>query len=139
MTRFCRTELSRDQRIARGVLASVLLLGLLVLFLVPPDRLPLPRCVFHSITGHSCLTCGMTRSLHAVLHGQWAESLRYHLFGPAVFAGMLLLLPACAVEAIRGRKYSLPGGRKTGLRVLGACAAVWLLYWGFRLAADLVA
>jgi hypothetical protein len=139
MKRFCRTELSRDQRIARGVLASVLLLGFLVLFLVPPDRLPLPRCVFHSVTGHSCLTCGMTRSLHAVSHGQWAESLRHHLFGPAVFAGMLLLLSVCAAEAIRGRKCPYPGGRKTGSRVVGACAVVWLLYWGFRLAAEFVA
>ena len=139
MKRFRRIMLSREQRIARGLLASVLLLGFLVLFLVPPDRLPLPRCVFHSITGHNCLTCGMTRSLHAVLHGQWAESLRHHLFGPAVFAGMLLLLSACAAEAATGRRYVFPGAGKAGLRIGAACAVVWLLYWGFRLAAEFVA
>ncbi len=128
-----RNSLSSSSRIMRIVLAGGLFIVLLILFTVPPATLPLPACVFHSVTGHSCLTCGMTRSLHAMLHGELAASFRYHLLGPAVFAGMLLCLILFAFEAVSGNRlsFNLSGALKK--QAVALLAAVWFLYWGARL------
>ena len=97
------TSLSRDERLIRAFLAGGLLAGLAVVSLVPPAYLPIPTCLFRSITGHDCLTCGMTRSLHALAHGDLAAAVHYHLFGPAVFTLIVIYLALFASEAIRGR------------------------------------
>jgi hypothetical protein len=139
MKMICQTDMRVEHRIAKAFIAGGLFLGLLALFIVPPTNLPLPECAFHSITGHSCLTCGMTRSLHAILHGDLAASIRYHLFGPAVFLGMLLCLMTFAAETISGRRYALWAGGKIGGRVVGMVAILWFVYWGVRLAAEFAA
>ncbi|MFT4196404.1 MAG: DUF2752 domain-containing protein [Pseudoxanthomonas sp.] len=30
---------------------------------------PLPKCIFHETTGCWCIGCGLTRALHALVHG----------------------------------------------------------------------
>jgi hypothetical protein len=30
---------------------------------------PFPPCMFYAITGHYCIGCGLTRALHALVHG----------------------------------------------------------------------
>ena len=135
----CQTDIPAKCRITKAVVAGGLFFGLLVLFLVPPVQLPLPVCLFHSITGHSCLTCGMTRSLHALLHGDLAASVRYHLFGPAIFLGILMCLMIFAAEAASGNSFVLCIGEKLRGRIIGTFAILWLVYWGIRLAAEIFA
>jgi hypothetical protein len=139
MKMICQTDMLVEHRIAKAFISGGLFVGLLILFLVPPANLPLPACVFHSITGHSCLTCGMTRSLHAIMRGDFAASIRYHLFGPVVFLGMLLCLMHFAAETIRGRRHALWDGGKIWSRVAGMVAILWFVYWGARLAAEFAA
>jgi hypothetical protein len=134
-----QADMRVEHRIAKAFMSGGLFFGLLILFLVPPANLPLPACAFHSITGHSCLTCGMTRSFHAVLHGDLAASIRYHLFGPAVFLGMLLCLMIFSAEAISGRRYALWAGGKVWSRVACMAAILWFVYWGARLTAEFAA
>jgi hypothetical protein len=133
MRQIRQTNLSSKHRITRAVLGGCAFLGLLILFIVPPAHLPLPACAFHSITGHSCLTCGMTRSLHAITHGDLAASLHYHLFGPVLFFGALLSVLFFAAEAISGRKLSLQLGGRMKKHAAILLAMVWLVYWGARL------
>ena len=38
----------------------------------------IPRCPFRSLTGLYCPGCGSTRSLHALLTGNWRASLAFH-------------------------------------------------------------
>lgn len=47
---------------------------------------PTPLCPFHCMTGIPCPTCGMTRGLCCLLHGEFVSGL---LFNPL---GMLLLM-----------------------------------------------
>jgi Protein of unknown function (DUF2752) len=47
--------------------------------------LPWPHCVFHSLTGHPCLTCGATRSAIEFFHGHFFAALRWN---PLVFVGL---------------------------------------------------
>ena len=136
MNMICQTDMWVEHRIAKAFLSGGLFFGLLILFLVPPANLPLPACAFHSITGHSCLTCGMTRSLHAILHGDLAASIRYHLFGPVVFLGMLLCLVSFAAEAISGRRYAPWPGGKIWSWAAAMLVILWFVYWGVRLAAE---
>lgn len=35
---------------------------------------PFPPCLFHALTGHYCIGCGMTRALHALVHGDLARA-----------------------------------------------------------------
>lgn len=46
----------------------------------PMDSVWMPKCMIHTITGLQCPGCGITRALHAVLHGHFAEAIRYNLF-----------------------------------------------------------
>ncbi len=36
---------------------------------------PLPVCIIKNITGYPCPSCGTTRGVMALLHGQWATAL----------------------------------------------------------------
>src|SRR5205814_9034423 len=40
--------------------------------------LPWPQCAFHTITGHPCATCGMTRSAIQFFHGHFFAALRWN-------------------------------------------------------------
>jgi hypothetical protein len=131
----CRIPLTPEHRIVKILLAGGLFLGLLILFIVPPANLPF-TCVFHSITGHSCLTCGMTRSLHAITNGDLIASFRYHLFGPVVFVGMLFCFIIFAVEAISGIRFAIFINRRIRTQVAMLLALIWFVYWGARLAVE---
>lgn len=41
-------------------------------------RLPLPGCIFHSVFGIPCLTCGSTRAAFAFLHGDIFSAWRFN-------------------------------------------------------------
>ena len=47
--------------------------------------LPWPQCAFHAITGHPCVTCGMTRSAIQFFHGHFFAAMRWN---PLVFAAL---------------------------------------------------
>ena len=133
-----QTNLAPQFRIIRTLLAGGLLLGLLILFVVQPADLPFPTCAFSSITGHSCLTCGMTRSLHAISHGDLPASLRYHLLGPAAFIAMLLYCMIFSIEAISGKRLSLHVSGRMKKQIAMLVAIVWVVYWGARLITEYV-
>jgi hypothetical protein len=137
MKQICQSSLSRNSRIVRAFLGGGIFLGLLVLYLVPPAHLPLPACAFHSLTGHSCLTCGMTRSLHAMSQGELAVSLRYHLFGPVLFFGALLFAMLFAAEAVTAKQFSLQLSGRTKKYAAMLFSIVWIVYWGARLFAEI--
>lgn len=127
-----------DLRMRKALLAAGLLLVLVTLFLVPPEDYPFFTCGFHALTGHSCLTCGMTRSLHAISHGELIASLRYHMMGPVIFFGVLLFSLVLSVEAMTGKRIILPASRKNTKHMLLLLAIIWLVYWGTRLTTEFV-
>jgi hypothetical protein len=43
-----------------------------------------PACPFHRVTGLWCPGCGMTRALHALLHGNVGAAISSNLFVPLV-------------------------------------------------------
>ena len=60
---------------------SIIALGLAATWFVL--GLPWPHCIFLSITGHPCLTCGATRSAIAFFHFDFARAWKWN---PLVFS-----------------------------------------------------
>jgi hypothetical protein len=76
--------------------------------------LPWPRCVFHDLTGLPCLTCGMTRSTIAFLHGDFLTALRWN---PLVFSAL------CALSIFNIYAFAVLTARRPRLRIAGFTAA----------------
>jgi Protein of unknown function (DUF2752) len=54
----------------------VVLVTATVFFFDPATHRFFPGCTFHQLTGLNCPGCGATRSLHALLHGNFFAALR---------------------------------------------------------------
>lgn len=56
--------------------------------LLGPFEALLPGCPFKALTGYACATCGLTRCLLSLGHGEWRAAFHWH---PVAAAGMFLL------------------------------------------------
>jgi len=99
---------------------------------------PVPRCVWHELTGIPCPSCGATRSVIALLAGKWTAAF---LLNPLIFFGALSValydIYAAAVLAASAPRLRLnPLSRRTSniirLTILAAVASnwVWLIHRG---------
>jgi hypothetical protein len=88
--------------------------GAMVFFFNPSTHGFYPVCLFHKLTGWNCPGCGMTRSLYALLHGNFSTALRDN----ALF--VFLLAAAAARGAWFGVKKFLrrPAGQFLPLKIL---------------------
>jgi len=96
----------------------------------PPDDLRWSVCVFQRVTHHDCATCGMTRALSLLAHGDVAGSLARHPFALPLAAEVLLLWLAAPL-AWRGSVRVSPRLRD---RWLLGHAGVLIAVWVVRLA-----
>ena len=64
-----------------------------------------PVCPLYALTGFACPGCGMTRGMHALLHGDVLGALDYNLLLPGIlfFFGYLFV----SLSFIVGRGYGL--------------------------------
>ena len=129
--------LSARQRWRRALLVGGIGCAAGMLSLLTPESIPSFSCTFHELTGHSCFTCGLTRSILASAHGQFTVSLGYHLMGPVLSLGLLLILMMLGAEALTGRRWT-PGTTAGFWRnTLVILLLVWATYGGIRLALEL--
>lgn len=61
-------------------------------------RIPGLVCPLRHWTGIPCPTCGMTRSLMAMVRGDWEQALIHHVFGPLLLIGLVLGVIHLAIE-----------------------------------------
>ena len=100
-------------------------------------QLSLPACAFLARTGYPCPSCGMTTSMAAMAHADFAAAGRAHPFGVALFAGALLLGVAGLAELTAGR--NVLGRLPSPIwwicgALVGLCAG-----WGWKVAAGVAA
>jgi len=77
------------RRVLWMFLASV---GLTIFWLIPRQRIETgpTLCLISRMTGKTCPGCGMTRALHALLHGRFHDALQWN-WRIAVVAPLLAL------------------------------------------------
>jgi len=91
-------------------------------------------CTSKRLFGISCPGCGMVRSVTACAQGRFADSIRYHLFGPLVLAVMAALWGAALAGVVRRREYRSPDTPAFN-SALGVSLVLLLGYWAARMAA----
>ncbi|HEX6983811.1 MAG TPA: DUF2752 domain-containing protein [Planctomycetaceae bacterium] len=82
------------------------------------EAYPLPPLCPSRWVGLRCPTCGVTRSIVALMGGDWAGSLRFHRFGWLILGLILCQIPYRAWRVAR------PEGRAPWLERLGVASAV---------------
>lgn len=89
------------RRVVVAATAPVLAMGVWMLRTFDPRAADsvFPPCVFHLLTGLHCPGCGLTRALHALVHGDIARAWAMH---PLLLVA-LPLLAAMAGQALSGR------------------------------------
>lgn len=121
---------------------ALLLLGVLVmvgvgLYLSPDpaghgthQQLGLPPCTIHFLTGRPCPSCGLTTSVSAIVHGQFALAWRANPIGFLIVAGAVVVACNSLMALVWGRSVRLESTRFTLL--LLALLGIWLLHGAVR-------
>ena len=90
-------------------------------------------CQFHKMTGLSCPTCGMSRSLYELVRLHIAASFKYHLFGPVVYLTGLLLFLKVGAEIVTGRRIRSSFRPVVLRKMLYYTAMAWVIFWLARM------
>jgi len=112
-----------------AILAGIGVLGGAAVALLHLDALPFTICTFKLATGLPCLTCGTTRAMGRLFHGDLAGA---WLMNPLATAGALALVPWAVADLllmIQGRaarvQLAPPAARAVRVLVVAAALANW--------------
>lgn len=113
--------------LASGLLISGAL-GILAAKALGMGRIPLPPCLFKSLTGVPCATCGLTRCGLALFQGDWRMAFHWH---PAAVLFILcspILIAWDLRRALRGEPFpDLPDSLAVRLTAAGLFFGTWAL------------
>lgn len=108
--------------------------GLTVAFLwKSPEKGPSP-CISRNFFGLACPGCGMTRSVTAAAHGDFAKAFRFHALGPLVLAAGMAAWALLGASLVAGRDCLPDFNRRGWTFVIVGFFVVLILYWVVRLA-----
>ena len=101
-------------------------------------KLPWPICLFHSLTGHPCLTCGATRSAVAFFHVHFLAAFEWNPLAFLFYCALSLFnayaLAVIILRAPRMRIAQLTMTEKKFIR--GSVIALFALNWVYLLIAN---
>ena len=81
--------------------------GAMVYFFNPGTHGFYPACLFHALTGWNCPGCGATRSLYALLHGNFLLALKDNALFVASLPALAVWGARIAVRKMRGQPAAL--------------------------------
>ena len=112
-----------------GLGCCAILLLMLLLYAAGPSGIWFPGCLFHQFTGLNCPGCGMTRAVHAALHGRLAEAFRYNPVGMVLFPAAVLGIGLELIGWVRGKPlpFSFRAGGRWGWRLAVTLLVFWIL------------
>ena len=120
-------------KISRLIITGSILFLLMLPYLVSLNDLPLPTCLFKSITGLSCPSCGISRAFFSTAHGSIGSAIQHNFMGSVIYVGFLFFLLKYILELIRCRpvRIEIP---KTGYRFIFILfLGGWFSFWVVRL------
>ena len=83
--------------------AAAVGVGTMVFLFNPATHAFYPVCLFHALTGLNCPGCGMTRALHALLHGNVRLALKDNALFVLAPAALSIPLVRQGVRILRGK------------------------------------
>ena len=92
-----------ERALALACLAGMSALAFVVWFFNPSTAGFFPVCPLLSLTGLACPGCGMTRGLHALVHGELLTALDYNLLLPGILFFFGYLFVSLFLTTLRGR------------------------------------
>ena len=95
----------------------------------PSDDPAATLCIFRRLTHHECATCGMTRAMALLAHGDVRGAFARHPLAPPLALEIALLWLATPVAIVRGLR--VPPTLRD--RWLLAHAGAFLILWAARL------
>lgn len=99
-----RNLASRIERQFAGAGASAIAAAAgFVWFIEPAKASFLPACPLFSMTGFACPGCGMTRGLHALMHGDIVTALDHNALIPLVILFFGFIFVSLMSVVVRGR------------------------------------
>jgi len=113
------------------VYAALALLSFLVARFVPLLDLDYP-CVFLTLTGHPCATCGMTHAFVRLAHGQVAEAFRWNPLGALFAAAAWAFAALDLVRVVAGFSFPVVSQERLGFWLRAGVAAFfanWAYLW----------
>jgi hypothetical protein len=102
--------------------------GAVVFFFNPGTHGFYPICLFHRLTGWNCPGCGGTRSLYALLHGNFPRALKDN----ALFVVLLAAAVARGIWFAAKKFQRQPAGEFLPAKVLWAVLAVAVIFTVLR-------
>lgn len=99
---------------------------------------PTPLCPLHSFTGIPCPTCGITRGLRCLLHGNLAAAFLFNPLGIALVFGttLYILYAAVVVIAKLPRLRCEPPSKVAGIFLRIAVILVFAANWIYLIASE---
>lgn len=94
---------------------------------------PFPPCLFQWLLGFPAPSCGLTRSILALVAGDWPRSLSYHLFGPIVVALAGVFSLCTTAELMTQRSLAQWYRRLWRSRTTVLLVGAYVGYYGLRL------
>ncbi|MDY7020607.1 MAG: DUF2752 domain-containing protein [Cyanobacteriota bacterium] len=122
----------RQTRIFGLAIALIPLVGSVIFNL--GVHFPFLKCPLMRYVGVPCPAWGLTRSLMAVIRGDLNQAITYHLFGPLILAGFIVVALHLSLELIQNQKlnyFYVRWFQKPKFQIFGFL--VFLGYHGVRL------
>jgi hypothetical protein len=122
-----------SERIIRIILTGILLLLLSMPYMIKVSDLPVPECLFKSITNLSCPTCGISRAFFLTAEGSIYQAMKQNFVGIFLYLGILFLLLKYILEFFRNRKINLNLPQAGSRLFLFLFFGGWFSFWFIRL------
>lgn len=118
----------RSKYIIIAIAAISVMIAAIFLYAVNPlDSVYAPKCIFHMVTGLQCPGCGSQRAIHALLHLDIAQALRYNALLVISIPFLTLLIAAWCLRKRIPRLYDKVNSQAVIWTVLAVIAAWWIL------------
>ncbi len=127
------TKLKPDQRLIRFCLAGILFTIILLSIYFDPVNYSISECAIKQITGYSCPSCGLTRSFHAGANLNIAQAIAFHIMGPLLLLGIVILFLKFSIESVSGNTVQIKIKRSISKTALLLIGIIWLVFWIWRI------
>ncbi len=118
--------------------AFILLVFLIFPYFTESGSTGIFGCKFHQLTGLSCPTCGMSRSLYELTQFNLLGSLKMHLFGPIIYLIATFLFFKLFLEIISGRSLTIGMSSRFIKISIISLGIAWVVYWLVRMAMEII-